>query len=67
MSDTACVFVELVDDEIAENSEIFILNVTANNILDVINGTTAIEVADNDGIMNCMIILKIKGGLVINA
>ena len=52
MSDMACVFVELVDDEIAESAEIFIFNVMANNILDqVVNGTTTIEVADNDGIL----------------
>ena len=52
MSDMACVFVELIDDEIAESAEIFIFNVTANNILDqVVNGTTTIEVADNDGII----------------
>ena len=59
MSDMACVFVKLVDDEIAESVEIFIFNVTANNILDqVVNGTTTIEVADNDGIINFMIMLK---------
>ena len=63
MSDTACVFVELIDDEIAESFEIFILNVTANNILDVANGTTTIEVSDNDGIINCMIMLKM--GIII--
>ena len=62
----ACVFVELVDDEIAESAEIFILNVTANNTLDVVNGTTIIEVADNDGIINCMSMLIqsfLKGSL----
>ena len=57
MSDIACVFIELIDDEIAESTEIFIFNVTANNILDVVNGTTIIEVADNDGIINCMILI----------
>ena len=52
MSDMACVFVELDDDEIAESAEIFIFNVTANSTLDqVVNGTTTIEVADNDGIL----------------
>ena len=51
MSDMACVFVELIDDEIDESTEFFILYVTANNTLDVVNGTTTIEVADNDGIL----------------
>ena len=52
MSDMACVLIELVDDEIAESVEIFIFNVMANNTLDqVVNGTTTIEVADNDGIL----------------
>ena len=51
MSDMACVTVEFIDDEIIESTEFFIFNVTANNTLDVVNGTTTIEVADNDGIL----------------
>ena len=57
----ACVTVELVDDEIAESTEFFILNVTANNTLDVVNGTTSIEIADNDGIIKCMTLLLKSG------
>ncbi len=57
-SDTACVTIELIDDEIAESAEFFILNITANNTLDVINGTTSIEITDNDG-MSQMAILVI--------
>ena len=64
MSDIACVFIELIDDEIAESTEIFIFNVTANNTLDqVVNGTATIEVADNDGIINCMMLLLKIGKL----
>ena len=43
--------------DIAESDEFFILDVTANNTLDVVNGTTSIEVVDNDGIINCMTLI----------
>ena len=57
-SDMACVTTELVDDEIAESTEFFILDVTANNTLDVVNGTTSIEVVDNDGMIKCMTLIN---------
>ena len=46
---SACVTVEPVDDEIAEGTEFFNLTAMANNIFDSVNGTTTIEISDNDG------------------
>ena len=48
-SDSACVTVESIDDEIAEGTESFNLTAMANNILDSVNGTTTIEIPANDG------------------
>ena len=48
-SDSACVTVEPVDDEIAEGTEFFNLTAMANNTLDSVNGTTTIEIPANDG------------------
>ena len=47
---TACITIEAVDDEVAEGAEVFILDAVANNTVDVVNGTTNIEITDNDGI-----------------
>ena len=49
-TDSACVTVEPVDDEIAEGTEFFNLTAMANNTLDSVNSTTTIEISDNDGI-----------------
>ena len=51
-SNTACITIEAVDDEIAEGAEFFNLVAIANNIHDIVNGTASIEIADNDGMYN---------------
>ena len=48
-SDTACITIELVDDQIAEGTEFFNLTAMTNNTLDSVNGTTSIEIPANDG------------------
>ncbi|MCG8621946.1 MAG: hypothetical protein MJE68_08140 [Proteobacteria bacterium] len=48
-TDSACITVEPVDDEIAEGTEFFNLTAMANNTLDSVNGTTTIEIPANDG------------------
>ena len=48
-SDAACITIEAVDDELAEETELFNLTVMANNTLDYVNGTTSIEIPANDG------------------
>ena len=48
-SATACITIKAVDDQIAEGAEVFVLNAVVNNILDAVNGTTNIEITDNDG------------------
>ena len=48
-TNTGCVTVEAVDDQIAEETEFFNLTVMANNNLDVVDGTTSIEITDDDG------------------
>ena len=48
-SDSACITIEAVDDQIAEETELFNLTAMANDTLDVVNGTTSIEIEDNDG------------------
>ena len=49
-SDSACVTIEPVNDQIAERTEFFNLTAMANNTLDSVNGTTSIEIPANDGI-----------------
>ena len=51
---TGCITVEAIDDQIAEETEFFNLTAMANNTLDVVDGTTSIEIADNDGNINIM-------------
>ena len=58
-TDSACVTVEPVDDEIAEGTEFFNLTAMVNNTLDSVNGTTTIEISDNDGIYVCRLIIQI--------
>jgi hypothetical protein len=48
-SDSACITIEPVDDEIAEGTEFFNLTAIVNNTLDSVNGTTSIEIPANDG------------------
>ena len=48
-SDSACITIEAVDDQIAEEAERFSLTAMVNNTLDAVNGTTNIEIVDNDG------------------
>ena len=48
-SATACITIEAVDDEIAEEAELFNLTAMANNTLDAVNGITVIEIPANDG------------------
>ena len=48
-SDTACITIEPVDDQIAEGAEFFSLTAMADNTLDSVNGTTNIEILANDG------------------
>ena len=51
-TDTGCVAIEAVDDEIAEGNELFNLTAMANNTLDSVNGTTSIEIPANDGMIS---------------
>ena len=48
-SNTTCITIEVVDDEIAEGVERFNLTAMANNTLDAVNGSTVIEIPANDG------------------
>ena len=48
-SNTTCITIEVVDDQIAEGVELFNLTAMANNTLDTMRGTTVIEIAANDG------------------
>ena len=49
-SDSACITIEPVDDQIAEEIEFFNLTAMANDTLDSVDGTTSIEIPANDGI-----------------
>ena len=51
-TDTGCIAIEAVDDEIAEGNELFNLTAMANNTLDSVNGTTSIEIPANDGMIS---------------
>ena len=50
LSEYACVTIEAIDDEIAEETEFFNLTAMVTNTLDSVNGTTNIEIPANDGI-----------------
>ena len=50
LSEFACVTIEAIGDEIAEETEIFNLTAMVINTLDSVNGTTNIEIPANDGI-----------------
>ena len=45
----ACFQFEAIDDEVVENIEDVVLVVEPNNANDVVNGSTMIFIADNDG------------------
>ena len=51
-TDTGCIAIEAVDDEIAEGNELFNLTAMANNTLDSVNSTTSIEIPANDGMIS---------------
>ena len=55
-SDSACITIEAVDDQIAEETEYFNLTAMANNTLDSVNGTTSIEIPANDGMHEIKIV-----------
>ena len=44
-----CITLEAVDDLVAEGNESFIVNVTADNSLDMVSGDTVVDIIDNDG------------------
>ena len=48
-TNTGCVTIEAIDDQIAEDTEFFNLTAMANSTLDIVDGTTSIEIADDDG------------------
>ena len=52
-SDSVCITIEAVDDQIAEDAERFNLTAMANNTLDAVNGSTVIEIPANDGMYAC--------------
>ena len=55
LSNSACLTIEAVDDQIAENTELFNVTAAPSNILDVVNGTTDIYITDNDGMLTIYI------------
>ena len=45
----ACLQLLATDDEIVEDSEVFIVTIETGNTNDVVNGTTYVTISDNDG------------------
>lgn len=57
LSNSTCVTIEAVDDDIAEDTESFNLTAMSTNTLDVVNDTTDIDITDNDGILACQLLI----------
>ena len=58
---SVCIFIEAIDDQIAEDNESVLIIVTPNNPLDMVNQNATLLIIDNDGLyrssiflMNCL-------------